>query len=135
MPLPRLSCIASAWQIETAFQELTVDLACVVQTWGYPKAALFAFAVAVVCYNAFSVSKGVLCTQSLAASASKVDHPQKTDPTRRKPKKPAQRIDELLTYYLADEIAGMWRGMMVVLPERFWEESFASLTPGELRGR
>ena len=45
------------WLIETAFQELTVDLACEVATLGYPKAALFAFSVAVVCYNAFSVIK------------------------------------------------------------------------------
>jgi len=120
------------WQIETAFQELTVDLACEVQTLGYPKAALFAFAVAVVCYNAFSVTKAALRTQSLAASASKVDHPQKTGPPRRKLKKPAPRVDELSTYYLADEIAGMWRGMMVVLPERFWQEKFTPLTPVEL---
>jgi len=99
------------WQIETAFQELTVDLACEVQTLGYPKAALFAFGVAVVCYNAFSVTKAALRTQPPAAAPS---------------------IDELSTYYLADEIAGMWRGMMVVLPERFWQEKFVPLTPGAL---
>lgn len=120
------------WQIETAFQELTVDLACEVQTLGYPKAALFAFGVAVVCYNAFSVTKAALRTQPPAASPSKANHPKKTESARRKPKKPAPSIDELSTYYLADEIAGMWRGMMVVLPERFWQEQFAPLTPGEL---
>ena len=26
----------------------------------------------------------------------------------------------------------MWQGMMVLLPERFWEDKFANLTPEEL---
>ena len=39
---------------------------------------------------------------------------------------------QLQSNYLADEIAGMWRGMMVVLPEPFWKQKFAPLTPGEL---
>jgi hypothetical protein len=42
------------WFIETAFQERTVHLACEVNTLGYPKAALFGFAVAVVAYNALA---------------------------------------------------------------------------------
>jgi IS4 transposase len=120
------------WQIETAFQELTVDLACEVHTLGYPKAALFAFGVAVVCYNAFSVTKAALRTLPLAASPSQANDPKKTESRSRKSQEPAPRIDELSTYYLADEIAGMWRGMMVVLPEPFWKQKFAPLTPGEL---
>jgi hypothetical protein len=40
--------------------------------------------------------------------------------------------DQPWTYHLADEIAGMWRGMTVVPPERFWQEKFAPLTPVEL---
>jgi len=120
------------WQIETAFQELTVDLACEVQTLGYPKAALFAFGVAVLCYNAFSVTKAALRTKPLAGSADKTNSPGKRESARPKPKEPPPRIDELSTYYLADEIAGMWRGMTVVLPETFWQNKFASLTAGEL---
>ena len=122
------------WQIETAFQELTVDLACEVHTLGYPKAALFAFAVAVVCYNAFSVTKAAIRTRPLAASPGKANNTKKTEFPKRKSKQPASSIDELSTYYLADEIAGMWRGMMVVLPEPFWKQKFAPLTPGELAG-
>jgi IS4 transposase len=120
------------WQIETAFQELTVDLECEVHTLGYPKAALFAFGVAVVCYNAFSVTKAALRTRPLAASPNNTHNPKNVEPSRRKSPQPAPCIDELSTYYLADEIAGMWRGMMVVLPEPFWKQKFASLTAGEL---
>lgn len=36
------------WSLETAFAELTVHLACEVNTLSYPKAALFGFSVAVV---------------------------------------------------------------------------------------
>jgi IS4 transposase len=127
------------WQVETAFQELTVDLACEVSTLGYPKAALFAFAVAVSCYNAFSVTKAALRAGAAELVARKpmdsqpgVSQPaasQASQPTSPPTRLPA---DDLSTYYLADEIAGMWRGMTVVLPEEFWERQFASLTPVEL---
>jgi IS4 transposase len=36
------------WTIETAFQALTEHLRCEVNTQGYPRAALFAFTLAVV---------------------------------------------------------------------------------------
>jgi len=122
---------AERWLIETAFQELTVNLACEVATLGYPKAALFAFSVAVVFYNAFSVIK----------TAIRVRHPDPPSaqlPTS--PERPAvppaatvsPKANKLSTYYLADEIAGNWRGMMVVLPEPFWKNKFADLTPTEL---
>ena len=39
------------WTIETAFCELTTTLSCEVRTLGYPKAALFAFCLALVAYN------------------------------------------------------------------------------------
>lgn len=115
------------WQIETAFQELTVDLCCEVSTLGYPKAALFGFSVAVLCYNAFSVTKAAIRathTQSPASSAQASVACVSTN----------QRllVDELSTYYLADEVAGTWRGMMVMLPEPFWEAKFADLNATEL---
>jgi len=40
--------------------------------------------------------------------------------------------NDLSTYYLASEIASMWRSMMVMLPERFWHEKVVQLTPVEL---
>jgi hypothetical protein len=46
-PAAQISALyADRWTIETAFQHLTVDLACEVDTLGYPKAALFGFCVA-----------------------------------------------------------------------------------------
>lgn len=50
----------SRWTIEGAFQKLTDVLRCEVETLGYPKAALFAFAVAVQAYNSYAVVKAAL---------------------------------------------------------------------------
>ena len=44
------------WRIESAFQELTESLRCEINTLGYPKAALFGFALAVVAYNVLVVT-------------------------------------------------------------------------------
>jgi len=56
--------IASAyrgrWTIEGVFQTLTDVLRCEVETLGYPKAALFAFATAVLAYNVYAVVKAAL---------------------------------------------------------------------------
>jgi hypothetical protein len=122
------SMYSQRWQIETAFQELTVDLCCEVSTLGYPKAALFGFAVAVLCYNAFSVVKAAIRVEHSDSSptpspAASAKHPF----ANRRP-----RLVEPSTYYLADEIAGTWRGMMVVLPEPFWREKYAGLNAAEL---
>src|SRR4029078_3913403 len=51
---------ADRWTIETAFHHLTVDLACEVDTLGYPKAAVFGFCVALVAYNVVALVKGAL---------------------------------------------------------------------------
>ena len=48
------------WSIETAFFEITTTLSCEMQTLGYPKAALFAFCLALVASNAVSVMKAAL---------------------------------------------------------------------------
>ena len=50
------------WTIETAFQELEATLDGEINTLGYPKAALFAFCVALVSYNLMSVIKAALRT-------------------------------------------------------------------------
>jgi len=87
------------WTIEGAFHELTETLACEVDTLCYPKAALFAFCVAVVAYNLQSVLKGAL---RAVHGESKVQ-------------------EEVSAYYLADEIAGVYRGMMIAIPAPHWE--------------
>ena len=120
------------WQIETAFQELTVDLCCEVSTLGYPKAALFGFSVAVLFYNAFSVTKAAI----RAKHADPVPAPSTVSrdavPAMCRSTTQPSLTDELSTYYLADEVAGTWRGMMVMLPEPFWARKFADLSPVEL---
>jgi hypothetical protein len=86
------------WTLETAFQELTTHLRCELNTLGYPKAALFAFCVAVSCYNLLAALKGALRSAHGAAT-----------------------IEETLSnFYLTEEISGVYRGMMIALPPPEW---------------
>lgn len=94
------------WTIEKAFQELTVALQCEVNTLAYPKAALFGFCVALLAFNVLSVVK---------ASLRAVHGVEKIE-------------DVLSTYYLTEEIAGTYRGMMIAIPEKCWKV-FATMTP------
>jgi hypothetical protein len=86
------------WKLETAFQELTVHLRCELNTLGYPKAALFAFCVAVACYNLLATLKGALRSVHDEATVEKT----------------------LSNYYVTDEIRGVYRGMMIALPPQEW---------------
>jgi len=97
------------WRIETAFQELTVALKCEINTLAYPKAALFGFCVALLAFNVLSVVKAAL----------RAVHGVET-------------IEDTLSgYYLADEIAGTYRGMMIAIPEKHWLV-FGSMTTAQL---
>jgi hypothetical protein len=87
------------WTIEKAFQDLTVTLKCEVNALAYPKAALFGFCVALLAFNVLAVIRAAL---RAAHGVEEVE-------------------EELSTYYLAEEIAGTYRGMMVALPEESWE--------------
>lgn len=90
---------ADRWTIEIAFQHLTLDLECEVDTLGYPKAALFGFCVAVVAYNVVALVKGAL----RAAHG-------------------AQYVDEQLSlYYLTWEVAQVATGMEIALGAESWE--------------
>ena len=88
------------WKIETAFQELTVYLKCELNTLGYPKAALFGFAVAIVAYNIQSVVKSALRS---VHGVEKIE-------------------SEFSDYYMATEWAAVFAGMMIALPVACWEE-------------
>jgi IS4 transposase len=85
------------WRIETMMQRLTVALRCEVRTLCYPKAALFAFALAVVMYNAMAIIR-------LA-----VDAAHGADASR-----------SLSHFYMADEIAKTTDGMLIALPPERW---------------
>lgn len=97
------------WTVETAFQELEAILHSEINTLGYPKAALFAFSVALVAYNILSTLKAALRS---------VHGEEKV-------------AEEVSGYYIADEIQMTHRGMMVAIPEDEWVV-FRDLPPAEM---
>ena len=90
---------AARWSLETAFQKLTDILRCEVSTLGYPKAALFAFCVALVSYNVVATVEAALRAHH---GATKIK-------------------DELSMYHLTQEIATTYGGMVRIVPERDWK--------------
>ena len=87
------------WTIEKLFQGMTQLLRCEVNTLAYPKAALFGFCVALAASNVLATVKA-----ALRATHKKV------------------ALDEVLSdFYVAEELAGTYRGMMIALPEAQWE--------------
>jgi IS4 transposase len=96
------------WTIEGVFQKLTRDLACEIDTLGYPRAALFGFCLALVAYNALAIVQA-----ALRASLGE------------------ERVDELSHYYLALEMSQVYPGMMIALPAPAWKK-FQPLTAKEL---
>jgi len=86
------------WTLETAFQHLEAYFHSEINTLGYPKAALFGFCLALVAYNMLAVVMAAL--RSVHG---------------------AQRIDEELSlYYVANDIAQTYHGMMIAIPEDEW---------------
>lgn len=86
------------WTIESGFAEMMATLSCEVDTLCYPKAALFVFCVALAAYNVQSTLKGVM----------RGVHGQ-------------EKIEEDFSrYFMAEEIGGVHRGMMIALPEEEW---------------
>jgi hypothetical protein len=86
------------WTIETLFLEVTTTLTCEIRTLCYPKAALFAFCLALVAANAVAVIKAAL----------RAAHGE-------------EKADELSGYYLALEVKQVHAGMMIALPPACWE--------------
>lgn len=85
------------WRIAGHFQRLTDLLHCKVPALSYPRAALFAFAMAVVAGNAVALLEGNL----------RAVHG-------------AEAVETLSHYALVDEIAPPYRGMMIALPPETW---------------
>ena len=98
----------SRWKIENAFHKLTMVLRCELNTLGYPQAALFGFCLAVAMYN-------VVHTVIAALRAA---HPDALETT-------AGKAAKFSFYYLADEIAGVSRGMALVVAAEHWTKAFA----------
>jgi IS4 transposase len=93
------SLYGDRWTVETAFQHLTEDLRCEIDTLGYPKAALFGFCLAVVAYNIVSVVKAAL----VAVHGREFVQ------------------EQLSMYYLTLEVAQVSTGMNIAIKEKHWE--------------
>lgn len=91
---------AKRWTIEVVFLEMQTALSCEVHTLGYPRAALFAFCVALVLQNTFSMLHGSLRS---------VHGQKKVD-------------DEVSGVLLSQELRKAYDGMMVQIPAIHWEE-------------
>ncbi len=87
------------WKIEMMFQRLESVLQSEIPALGHPRAALFAFGVAILAYNVLA-----LITRAIT-----VQH----------------RLDseklEVSSYYLANEIQGHYRGMMLIVAQSVWD--------------
>jgi hypothetical protein len=86
------------WTVEGAFQTLTDVLRCEIETLGYPRAALFSFATAVLAYNTYAVVKA-----SLRAAHG-------TDAIKEK----------LSDYHLLGDVAATYVGMDIAVPDECW---------------
>jgi len=95
------------WSIEAVFGELTLSLRGEIDTLCYPKAALLAYAIALVTYNLLAVVK----------AAMQVVHGQETVQS------------EVSTYYLASEVTTAWHGLEIAVPLGEWRRRYAALTP------
>lgn len=96
------------WTLETAFQHLEAYFHSEINTLGYPKAALFGFCLALVAYNMLAVVMAALRSV----------HGETID-------------QELSLYYVANDIAQTYHGMMIAIPEDEWRV-FSRMRPAEL---
>jgi Transposase DDE domain len=97
------------WTLETAFQHLEAYFHSEINTLGYPKAALFGFCLALVAYNMLAVVMAAL--RSVYGTES-IDQ-------------------ELSLYYVANDIAQTYHGMMIAIPEDEWRV-FSRMRPAEM---
>jgi IS4 transposase len=97
------------WTLETAFAEIAKVLENEIATLAYPKAALFGFSVGLVAYNVLGVLKGAL----------RAAHGKQ------------QVAQDVSGYYLAEEVSGTYRGMMIAIPAKHWGV-FGRCEAGEL---
>jgi Transposase DDE domain len=96
------------WTLETAFQHLEAYFHSEINTLGYPKAALFGFCLALVAYNMLAVVMAAL----RSVHGGTIDQ-------------------ELSLYYVANDIAQTYHGMMIAIPEDEWRV-FSRMRPAEM---
>jgi IS4 transposase len=98
------------WTIETAFQQVALNLQGEIETLGYPKAALFSFCTALVAFNLLNV---VLAAMRAAHGEEQIE-------------------DQVSIYYMANEVAHTHQGLTIALPNDYWTKRYADLTPTQL---
>lgn len=96
------------WTIEGRFYEVTQTLNCEPNTLGYPKAALFAFCLALVASNGVALQKAAL----------RAEHKK-------------EKVTQMSSYYMGLEVRETYRGMMIALPPSEWER-FGALPVADL---
>ena len=99
------------WKIETAFQKLEKHLHSEINTLGYPQAALFGFCLALVAFNLYAVVMAAL----------------------RSAHRDCEINEEVSEYYIAQEIATTYTGMLIAVPECDWMV-FTEASQTELSG-
>jgi hypothetical protein len=85
------------WQIETHYQRLTQHLHCEPEGLTHPRAALFAFAMAIVAGNALALVQAAL-----------------------RERHGREAVEELSYYYLVMFVASVWEGMGIAVPTEKW---------------
>lgn len=93
------------WRIEGVFQELTQSLRCEIDTLAYPKAAVFAFCLAVKAYNAVSLVRAAL--RSVHGE---------------------EAVEELSWYHLCSETSAVWAGMEIAVEVKDWSRLIDGLS-------
>jgi len=87
------------WTVESMFQEMTENLTCEIKTLSYPRAAVFAFCLALTAWNGMSVIHAALRNV----------HGEET-------------VEQNLSnYYVSLEIAQVYNGMLIAIPASEWE--------------
>jgi hypothetical protein len=94
------------WRIERLFQVLDQCFRGEINTLAYPKAALFGFVMALICYNLLAVAQAAMRS---VHGADKIEA-------------------GISPYYLADEVRRVYEGMMIAIPPVQWRP-FAQFDP------
>ncbi|NJL55664.1 transposase [bacterium] len=87
------------WRIERLFQVLEQCFRGEINTLAYPKAALFGFVMALICYNLLAVAQAAMRS---VHGADKIEA-------------------GISPYYLADEVRRVYEGMMIAIPPVQWQ--------------
>jgi hypothetical protein len=93
------------WGVEGAFLEMTQCLACEIGTLCYPSAAIFAFCLAAMLYNAVALTKSTIASV----------HGE-------------EAVENMSWYYVYMETQSAWQGMAIALPFEFWSDRFDGMS-------